>query len=724
MNGDLSRQFRFGEFELDQARRSLKRNGIDLSLNPKAFDLLVELLLASGSIVTKDELLERVWPDQFVEENNLSVQISALRKLLGDGNGGGKYIATISGKGYAFVAPLENADEEFIIEHRTIERILIERDDLDNHSEQLALTGKSSNFRPMVVAVILLCVVATIFGVIFWRQVSARSGFAPAAFTERKLTTSGRVNIAIVSPDGKMFAYSVREADTQHSSIRIGQTNGSSDLEILPTRAELYDPIAFSNDSQYLYYVDYKPRQFENATFYKMPAIGGVPQKLFAGINIYPALSPDEKKLAIVRTDRENKTSTLVVAHLDGSGESILVTRPIDAPIRAQTLAWSKDGSMIAFGAKKEGEGFSEIFVTDTATGNLQQLTAGKIQRIFRLGWLSDGSGLIGITSPVERSWGKIWHIRYPDGELSEITRDHKQYVSVLSLTADARSLLSVEVSSESNIWTSPADSLADITQITFGGLGRQDGWGGLAIAADGNIIFTSKKDLRASLWTIDSGGQNAKQLTPWDALDANPSVSSDGNYVIFDSDRSGRSEIWRVRADGSELTQITADGENSDPSFLSDGQSILYRHGGVEASSLRRISLFGNNMAVISDAGGSSPRVSPNGEFVACGRTIEGKDILAVLSTSTGEQVRQFPLPQTFNLNSGAIRWSPDGRFICYRDWSNGIWKQNIEGGEPERIVNLPDEKFYQYVWSADSKQFALTRGRELRDVVILDRQ
>ncbi|MBK9767825.1 MAG: PD40 domain-containing protein [Chloracidobacterium sp.] len=294
----------------------------------------------------------------------------------------------------------------------------------------------------------------------------------------------------------------------------------------------------------------------------------------------------------------------------------------------------------------------------------------------------------------------------------------------MLSLTADARSLLSVEVSSESNIWTSPADSLADITQITFGGLGRQDGWGGLAIAADGNIIFTSKKDLRASLWTIDSGGQNAKQLTPWDALDANPSVSSDGNYVIFDSDRSGRSEIWRVRADGSELTQITADGENSDPSFLSDGQSILYRHGGVEASSLRRISLFGNNMAVISDAGGSSPRVSPNGEFVACGRTIEGKDILAVLSTSTGEQVRQFPLPQTFNLNSGAIRWSPDGRFICYRDWSNGIWKQNIEGGEPERIVNLPDEKFYQYVWSADSKQFALTRGRELRDVVILDRQ
>ena len=107
MEGVKAKRFRFGEFELDAADRSLKRGGTVLSLNPKAFDLLLELLKNGGRIVSKDELLERVWPDQIVEENNLSVHVSVLRKLLG-GGGTSKFIATIPGKGYSFVAPFRN----------------------------------------------------------------------------------------------------------------------------------------------------------------------------------------------------------------------------------------------------------------------------------------------------------------------------------------------------------------------------------------------------------------------------------------------------------------------------------------------------------------------------------------------------------------------------------------------------------------------------------------
>src|SRR4051794_10462899 len=105
MESVAEEQFRFGEFELDAGRRRLSRDGVDLTPNPKAFDLLVELIRSSGTVVSKDDLLERVWPGQFVEENNLSVHVSALRKLLGDGKGAGKFIATVPGKGYSFVAP-------------------------------------------------------------------------------------------------------------------------------------------------------------------------------------------------------------------------------------------------------------------------------------------------------------------------------------------------------------------------------------------------------------------------------------------------------------------------------------------------------------------------------------------------------------------------------------------------------------------------------------------
>ena len=125
----LADRYKFGDFEVDRHRRMLKRNGEPLSLNPKAFDLLLELVANRGDVVTKDLLLERVWPGQFVEENNLTVQISALRKAFGERKGENRFIVTVSGNGYKFVGDAdEDGDAEIAVENRTIERIVIEDD--------------------------------------------------------------------------------------------------------------------------------------------------------------------------------------------------------------------------------------------------------------------------------------------------------------------------------------------------------------------------------------------------------------------------------------------------------------------------------------------------------------------------------------------------------------------------------------------------------------------
>jgi TolB-like protein/Flp pilus assembly protein TadD len=94
----------FGPFRLDAAKRVLWRDGRIVPLPPKALDLLVALVQQRGDVVTKDELMKRVWPDTFVEEANLSVNVSALRKALGDRPGGGPYIETVSRRGYRFAA--------------------------------------------------------------------------------------------------------------------------------------------------------------------------------------------------------------------------------------------------------------------------------------------------------------------------------------------------------------------------------------------------------------------------------------------------------------------------------------------------------------------------------------------------------------------------------------------------------------------------------------------
>ena len=87
----------FGRFRLLPHRRELRADGVAVELGSRAFDILMVLTEARGALVTKDELLARVWPDTAVEENNLVVQISALRRALGEDR---DFIRTVSGLGY------------------------------------------------------------------------------------------------------------------------------------------------------------------------------------------------------------------------------------------------------------------------------------------------------------------------------------------------------------------------------------------------------------------------------------------------------------------------------------------------------------------------------------------------------------------------------------------------------------------------------------------------
>jgi non-specific serine/threonine protein kinase len=98
-------RYRFGSFELQLDKRRLRKDGATISLRPRAFDLLVALVDRAGHLVTKDDLLNRVWPKTVVEEAALHVQVSTLRKVLGSGA-----ITTVSGRGYQFTLPVTKGD--------------------------------------------------------------------------------------------------------------------------------------------------------------------------------------------------------------------------------------------------------------------------------------------------------------------------------------------------------------------------------------------------------------------------------------------------------------------------------------------------------------------------------------------------------------------------------------------------------------------------------------
>src|SRR5258708_5422899 len=100
------RAFAFGPYRLLAAQRLLLEGDQPVRLGSRAFDILAALVERAGEVVGKEELIARAWPQTFVEDANLKIQVSALRRALGDGQGGHRYVVTVTGRGYNFVAPV------------------------------------------------------------------------------------------------------------------------------------------------------------------------------------------------------------------------------------------------------------------------------------------------------------------------------------------------------------------------------------------------------------------------------------------------------------------------------------------------------------------------------------------------------------------------------------------------------------------------------------------
>ena len=104
MSEQQARFMEFGPFRLDVVRRRLLNEGRAVPLTSKVFDTLLALVEGGGEVVEKEDLMKKVWPDSFVEEGNLTQNISVLRKTLGESPGAHRYIVTVPRVGYRFVA--------------------------------------------------------------------------------------------------------------------------------------------------------------------------------------------------------------------------------------------------------------------------------------------------------------------------------------------------------------------------------------------------------------------------------------------------------------------------------------------------------------------------------------------------------------------------------------------------------------------------------------------
>src|SRR6266851_1045590 len=178
MDRPINDFYEFDQFRLDVTERLLMHEGTPLALPPKAFDILLALVRQSGHVLEKRELIETVWPDTFIEENNLTQYISALRKALGDDRHGQRYIETVARRGYRFLAPVRQVQDEgpeLILENRTRVRVVVKEEKEEREEEITVRLDKSpvSNLaqrfhsnafaRYLLVSFVLIAVVGSVY---------------------------------------------------------------------------------------------------------------------------------------------------------------------------------------------------------------------------------------------------------------------------------------------------------------------------------------------------------------------------------------------------------------------------------------------------------------------------------------------------------------------------------------------------------------------------------
>lgn len=273
---------------------------------------------------------------------------------------------------------------------------------------------------------------------------------------------------------------------------------------------------------------------------------------------------------------------------------------------------------------------------------------------------------------------------------------------------------------SESNLWVAAVTNLKDSKQLTFDSAGRNDGWNGLTWTNDGRIVYAADDGDGRTLWIINAGGGKPKQLIPTGGLNSYPSITADGRSLVFQSNRSGHFAVWRADLDGGNMVQLTGDQEAGQPSVSPDGRWVIYNSGVESIGELFRIPLQGGTPSRVTDKPAGWAFVSPDSKSIACQLILDGKTKLAILSLDNGQLIKSFDLPRLGNPRLG-VHWTPDGKAVSYRDWVNGIWKQDLAGGAPQRLEGLPEEKLFSYGWSPDGKSFAFARGTTSRDVVLI---
>lgn len=705
--------FEFEDYRLDPSEKVLTRAGLKIPLTPKVFETLQVLVENAGQLVEKDELMQQIWQDRFVEENNLTFNVKMLRKALGDAAAHPRFIETVPRRGYRFIA-----------ETRLIQAEANEGGPPAMPHAVAVLPSQITFLRryrlPFVFAAVLAMLV---FGAAAsWYLTIPSEGeehLAPIFSLPRRseaLSYSGNLYFPRISPDGKYITYATHEGENRHIWLR--ELSTGNHFPLLSSTTEDYIGLMFSSGSDFVYFAR-KPIGGSQAegSIYRISIFGGIPTRIVSDIQGWFSLSPVNDQIAFVRYDADSR-SELWIADSDGQGSRRIAFR--DTPHSFRANRWSPDGQAVTVAVGQGDSGANDIGLVEINidSGEEREVTSKKFLYIDDLEWLPQRAGLLFVARESTTPNSQIWRVSPADGEVVKVVHDGAAYSS-LSLDRSAKQMAVTQVVPDFRLnianfidrHRSTSTAMAP-TVSTF--------------TPSGKIVYAAFKG-QIDLWMMNADGSDQRQLTNNPFEDIYPLLSRDEKHIFFASGQPEGRQIWRMNADGSDQIQITKK-VGGYPIFVSpDGKTLYYMS--AVGRDLWKVPCDGGEESLFFKGGLMSPAFSSDGKYFAYFRRNQTVGVsYSIRVVSTADLTESFSF-EPVHESAGPIQisWAPDGRSFYYASKfqsTTTVWRQSLTSASPEKITEIgngqsvidfavaPDGQTFSYVSGTWRREARLVKG------------
>jgi DNA-binding winged helix-turn-helix (wHTH) protein/Tol biopolymer transport system component len=700
--------YEFANFRLDLIEKVLLRDGEPVPLTPKVFDTLRILIENAGHLLEKERLMREIWQDHFVEEGNLAFNIKVLRKALGDNAARPHFIETVQRRGYRFIAEVRQRDESIPPRAAAAETA---------HLPQPAQ-------KPYILISIGLLSLISIFGIAFvW--VGGSNFFKGGQPKFTRLTSSGKITNAVVTPDGKNIVFSQKEGIGE--SLWVRKLDSRAQRQILPPQDVEFVGLTVSPDNRFAYFSVFSKNTI-NLSLARIALENGTTEPLAdVESDVSISFSPDGKKFAYTESWTSLKETKLKTADADGSNQKILITAKNDRrmfPVfRANPVAWSPDGETIAGVVQviNENDSSYKILLVDPETGVERYLSEKSWYYLENIVW-KDAENLAFIeyepNSPIRR----IWEISRKTGETRQLTNDLNGYEW---LSSSGGNLFTLQKNVFSSIHVGEfAEATATLqSKQIFGESSKIEN---VAWSRAGRIFYNSWTSGKNEIWQIGADGAAPRQLTTDSNLTLSFAVSPIDDRLVFPTLENGRIRLSAADAAGQNIRQLTDGTLDIEPSFSPDGKNVLFQRG--SPATLWGIAADGSQApSQITGYQATSASFSPDGKRIAFhfmdygGPNPHWKLGLIDRESRRFLNKLDFPIP----IFQRKTVWHPKSELLTMVFTSgetSGILLWSVADNKFRTIDNVGAGKINSLAWSADGSRLVFAQTFETSDVVSLD--